>query len=164
MTKVHGKRYAYKFDFQGLAASLNPQPEQHTYAYPDFKHNIYRAHDIHFPQPGGHPYPPITHPGAYPGHQKHPYIPSPPGRSPSYGSHPPPIGGQYPWHPDLASYPHVPALQINQSTSSNQPLPPTSFYNWLRLLQSRFCLVKVHARVVPPYRHRWIVVLTPVSY
>lgn len=24
MTKVHGKRYAYKFDFQGLAAATQP--------------------------------------------------------------------------------------------------------------------------------------------
>lgn len=26
MAKVHGKRYAYKFDFQGIAAALQPQP------------------------------------------------------------------------------------------------------------------------------------------
>ncbi|PAV89674.1 hypothetical protein WR25_16691 [Diploscapter pachys] len=26
MCKVHGKRYAYKFDFQGIAAALQPQP------------------------------------------------------------------------------------------------------------------------------------------
>ena len=27
MTKVHGKRYAYKFDFNGLAATLQPSPD-----------------------------------------------------------------------------------------------------------------------------------------
>lgn len=32
MTKVHGKRYAYKFDFQGLAAATQPASE-HAYKY-----------------------------------------------------------------------------------------------------------------------------------
>ncbi|XP_040156402.1 DNA-binding protein D-ETS-3 isoform X2 [Anopheles arabiensis] len=32
MTKVHGKRYAYKFDFQGLAAATQPQTDP-TYKY-----------------------------------------------------------------------------------------------------------------------------------
>lgn len=26
MTKVHGKRYAYKFDFRGIAQALQPHP------------------------------------------------------------------------------------------------------------------------------------------
>ena len=33
MSKVHGKRYAYKFDFQGLAAATQPTPADPTYKY-----------------------------------------------------------------------------------------------------------------------------------
>jgi len=33
MSKVHGKRYAYKFDFNGLAASLQPAPSDGGYPY-----------------------------------------------------------------------------------------------------------------------------------
>ena len=32
MCKVHGKRYAYKFDFQGIAQALQPQPPHHSSA------------------------------------------------------------------------------------------------------------------------------------
>ncbi|XP_035391577.1 transcriptional regulator ERG isoform X2 [Electrophorus electricus] len=35
MTKVHGKRYAYKFDFHGIAQALQPHPpEASVYKYP----------------------------------------------------------------------------------------------------------------------------------
>lgn len=35
MTKVHGKRYAYKFDFHGIAQALQPHPpESSLYKYP----------------------------------------------------------------------------------------------------------------------------------
>ncbi|XP_051971685.1 transcriptional regulator ERG isoform X3 [Xyrauchen texanus] len=35
MTKVHGKRYAYKFDFHGIARALQPHPpESSMYKYP----------------------------------------------------------------------------------------------------------------------------------
>jgi friend leukemia integration 1 transcription factor len=33
MTKVHGKRYAYKFDFHGLAQACQPSPSDSTAAY-----------------------------------------------------------------------------------------------------------------------------------
>ncbi|KAL1456405.1 hypothetical protein WDU94_001136 [Cyamophila willieti] len=33
MTKVHGKRYAYKFDFQGLAAATQPAAADPAYKY-----------------------------------------------------------------------------------------------------------------------------------
>lgn len=33
MSKVHGKRYAYKFDFQGLAAATQPTPADPAYKY-----------------------------------------------------------------------------------------------------------------------------------
>ncbi|XP_047524793.1 DNA-binding protein D-ETS-3-like isoform X2 [Pieris napi] len=33
MTKVHGKRYAYKFDFQGLAAATQPAATDQAYKY-----------------------------------------------------------------------------------------------------------------------------------
>ncbi|XP_027017397.1 Friend leukemia integration 1 transcription factor isoform X3 [Tachysurus fulvidraco] len=35
MTKVHGKRYAYKFDFHGIAQAMQPHPTESTmYKYP----------------------------------------------------------------------------------------------------------------------------------
>ncbi|KAH3798768.1 uncharacterized protein LOC127838420 [Dreissena polymorpha] len=34
MTKVHGKRYAYKFDFHGLAQAVQPSTEHTAYKYP----------------------------------------------------------------------------------------------------------------------------------
>lgn len=33
MTKVHGKRYAYKFDFNGIAQATQPPPPDHAYKY-----------------------------------------------------------------------------------------------------------------------------------
>ena len=45
MTKVHGKRYAYKFDFQGLAAATQPAAQDPTaYKYQsDFFMSSYHA-------------------------------------------------------------------------------------------------------------------------
>lgn len=124
MTKVHGKRYAYKFDFQGLAATLQPQPDQSSFL-PDYKAGMYRT-DMPFVHPGSHPYHHMAHPGPgfVPHHTK--YLASSHGRSPTYQSHPVTMGGQYPWHQDLPNYPSVPGLA---PPHSNQTLPPTSFYN-----------------------------------
>ena len=47
MTKVHGKRYAYKFDFHGIAQALQPHPpESSMYKYPSYLSYIstYHAH------------------------------------------------------------------------------------------------------------------------
>ncbi|XP_052007941.1 Friend leukemia integration 1 transcription factor-like isoform X3 [Xyrauchen texanus] len=47
MTKVHGKRYAYKFDFYGIARALQPpQPESTIYKYPTDPQYVpsYHAH------------------------------------------------------------------------------------------------------------------------
>ncbi|XP_038657430.1 transcriptional regulator ERG isoform X4 [Scyliorhinus canicula] len=47
MTKVHGKRYAYKFDFHGIAQALQPHPpESSMYKYPtDISYmSSYHAH------------------------------------------------------------------------------------------------------------------------
>ena len=124
MTKVHGKRYAYKFDFQGLAASLHPQPDQ-TPFNPDYKNAMYRS-DVGFPHHGNYPYP-IGPPGSgfVPQHPKHPYISSH-GRSPPYHPHPASIPGQYSWPSDVPNYSPVPALP---PPHTHQALPPTSFYN-----------------------------------
>ena len=126
MTKVHGKRYAYKFDFQGLAASLQPQPDQGPFA-PEYKNAMYR-HEIGFSHHGNHPYHPIAHPGPgfVPHHSKHPYLPSSHGRSPPYQNHHGAVGAPYSWHPDVPAYSSVPAIP---PPHPNQPLPPTSFYN-----------------------------------
>lgn len=52
MTKVHGKRYAYKFDFQGLAAATQPAATDPTaYKYQsDFFMSSYHAGKAHFCQ------------------------------------------------------------------------------------------------------------------
>ncbi|XP_006873142.1 PREDICTED: Friend leukemia integration 1 transcription factor [Chrysochloris asiatica] len=47
MTKVHGKRYAYKFDFHGISQALQPHPSESTiYKYPsDISYmSSYHAH------------------------------------------------------------------------------------------------------------------------
>lgn len=46
MTKVHGKRYAYKFDFQGLAAATQPaatDPTAYKYQSDFFTMSSYHA-------------------------------------------------------------------------------------------------------------------------
>ncbi|CAG7828344.1 unnamed protein product [Allacma fusca] len=55
MTKVHGKRYAYKFDFQGLAAATQPAATDPTaYKYQsDFFMSSYHAGSI-FPSPSSY--------------------------------------------------------------------------------------------------------------
>lgn len=64
MTKVHGKRYAYKFDFHGIAQALQPHPtESSMYKYPsDISYMpSYHAHQqkVNFVSP--HPSPmPVT--------------------------------------------------------------------------------------------------------
>ena len=59
MTKVHGKRYAYKFDFQGLAAATQPAAADPTaYKYQsDFFMSSYHhsAAKLNFMSP--HPIP-----------------------------------------------------------------------------------------------------------
>eukprot|EP00063_Salmo_salar_P043457 XP_014018292.1 PREDICTED: Friend leukemia integration 1 transcription factor-like isoform X4 [Salmo salar] len=64
MTKVHGKRYAYKFDFHGIAQALQPHPtESSMYKYPSDLAYVpsYHAHQqkVNFVSP--HPPPmPVT--------------------------------------------------------------------------------------------------------
>lgn len=52
MTKVHGKRYAYKFDFQGLAAATQPAAADPTaYKYQsDLFMTTYHHHHHHSPK------------------------------------------------------------------------------------------------------------------
>ena len=85
MTKVHGKRYAYKFDFPGLAQSIQPStPEHSAYKYQQdmFMSAAYSSPKLNFmspahapmtttPSPGifaaGNPYPwPATTSGLFP--------------------------------------------------------------------------------------------------
>jgi len=52
MTKVHGKRYAYKFDFQGLAAATQPaaaDPSAYKYQS-DLFMTTYHHHHHHSPK------------------------------------------------------------------------------------------------------------------
>lgn len=58
MTKVHGKRYAYKFDFAGLAQAMQPTPPDHTaYKYqPDMLMSAYSGQKLNFMPP----HPPMT--------------------------------------------------------------------------------------------------------
>nr|XP_039249540.1 uncharacterized protein LOC120327172 isoform X2 [Styela clava] len=125
MTKVHGKRYAYKFDFQGLAASLQPQPDHTPFTY---------SRDMHFMTPGysfASPVPPapmtMHHSRGIPGKG-------------SYRHHPPPALN-YPSHaqgmaPDPQHYSAWSSSGHGMGYSSsslnphpNQPLPQTSYYN-----------------------------------
>ena len=124
MTKVHGKRYAYKFDFQGLAASLQPQPEQSGYSFhQDYKHQIYRQ-DMAYSRAGNHSYHP-TGP-TYTGHSQKQSQLQASTRSPPYQSHGAPGAPQYSWHGDVPNYG---SIQTLHASPSNQSLPPTSFYN-----------------------------------
>ena len=126
MTKVHGKRYAYKFDFQGLAATMQPQPDQSPYSFhSDYKHAVYRG-DV-FNRIAPHPYSTMTPPTA-PGYSaSQAKISSSTGRSPSFQTPAVSGGTQYPWHQgEMTNYTSVSTLQ---TTPSNQSLPPTSFYN-----------------------------------
>ncbi|XP_046549503.1 retroviral integration site protein Fli-1 homolog [Haliotis rubra] len=50
MTKVHGKRYAYKFDFAGLAQAIQPAaPEPSPYRHQDLFLSSYAAPKMNFP-------------------------------------------------------------------------------------------------------------------
>ncbi|XP_043927388.1 transcriptional regulator ERG isoform X3 [Protopterus annectens] len=60
MTKVHGKRYAYKFDFHGIAQALQPHPpESSMYKYPsDLSYmSSYHAHSQKMNFVSSHPTP-----------------------------------------------------------------------------------------------------------
>ncbi|XP_051542138.1 transcriptional regulator Erg-like isoform X1 [Myxocyprinus asiaticus] len=87
MTKVHGKRYAYKFDFHGIAQALQPHPpESSMYKYPtDLSYmSAYHSHPqkMNFVSP--HPQPlPATSPSFF-------AAPSPYWNSPAAGIYPSP--------------------------------------------------------------------------
>lgn len=121
MTKVHGKRYAYKFDFQGLAASLQPQPDHAPYSY---------ARDMHY-MPAGYPYP-----QPMPPQHMHPRGM---GNKAGFRAHAPSAMAAYPPHTTgLPQEPHpyptwssptTPTIGYPGVPHSNQSLPQTSYYN-----------------------------------
>jgi len=47
MTKVHGKRYAYKFDFVGLAQAMQPIPNVATDSYAKYQSDLFGYHNHH---------------------------------------------------------------------------------------------------------------------
>ena len=52
MTKVHGKRYAYKFDFHGLAAATQPAADPTAYKYQgDFFMGYHSSSKLNFMTP-----------------------------------------------------------------------------------------------------------------
>lgn len=122
MTKVHGKRYAYKFDFQGLAASLQPQPDHTPFTY---------SRDMHYMGAAGyafHPLPPPMHHSR--GLSNKPFRPHPPAAL-SYASHSQGLG---PDPQQYSSWPSATGHTMGYSSGpinphSNQPLPQTSYYN-----------------------------------
>ncbi|XP_036392474.1 transcriptional regulator Erg-like [Megalops cyprinoides] len=82
MTKVHGKRYAYKFDFHGIAQALQPHPpDSSVYKYPsDLSYvSSYHPHQqkINFVAPHPPPPLPVNSSGFFPA--PNPYWGSPPG-------------------------------------------------------------------------------------
>ncbi|XP_048389748.1 protein FEV [Stegostoma tigrinum] len=90
MTKVHGKRYAYKFDFHGLAQVCQPSATEHTLY--KFQSNLAHLPFSGIPKlnlvtsnvsPSGFSYWPGSSPALYPGHGLQP----PTHFSPVSGSH-----------------------------------------------------------------------------
>uniref|UniRef100_A0A8C9RU88 ETS transcription factor ERG n=1 Tax=Scleropages formosus TaxID=113540 RepID=A0A8C9RU88_SCLFO len=85
MTKVHGKRYAYKFDFHGIAQALQPHPpEASMYKYPsDLSYvSSYHAHQQKMNFVAPHPQTlPVTSSGFF-------AAPSPYWNSPTGGIYP----------------------------------------------------------------------------
>ncbi|XP_039646239.1 Friend leukemia integration 1 transcription factor isoform X8 [Perca fluviatilis] len=99
MTKVHGKRYAYKFDFHGIAQALQPHPtESSMYKYPSDLAYVpsYHAHQqkVNFVSP---------HPPSMPVTSSNFFGPT----APYWSS---PTGGIYP-NPNVPRHPntHVPS-------------------------------------------------------
>ncbi|KAB1254865.1 Friend leukemia integration 1 transcription factor [Camelus dromedarius] len=99
MTKVHGKRYAYKFDFHGIAQALQPHPtEPSMYKYPSDISYVpsYHAHQqkVNFVPP---------HPSSMPVTSSSFF-----GATPQYWTSP--TGGIYP-SPNVPRHPntHVPS-------------------------------------------------------
>uniref|UniRef100_A0A3P8YQJ8 Fli-1 proto-oncogene, ETS transcription factor a n=1 Tax=Esox lucius TaxID=8010 RepID=A0A3P8YQJ8_ESOLU len=99
MTKVHGKRYAYKFDFHGIAQALQPHPtESSMYKYPSDLAYVpsYHAHQqkVNFVTP---------HPSSMPVTSSNFFGPT----APYWSS---PTGGIYP-NPSVPRHPnsHVPS-------------------------------------------------------
>uniref|UniRef100_A0A8C4Q8C0 Fli-1 proto-oncogene, ETS transcription factor n=1 Tax=Eptatretus burgeri TaxID=7764 RepID=A0A8C4Q8C0_EPTBU len=98
MTKVHGKRYAYKFDFHGITQALQPHPTETTmYKYPgDFSYmQPYHTHQqkLNFISPHPPPAMPTSSPGFFSGSNHY------------WGT---PAGGVYPGAPRHAST-HMPS-------------------------------------------------------
>ncbi|XP_014673650.1 PREDICTED: transcriptional regulator ERG homolog [Priapulus caudatus] len=64
MTKVHGKRYAYKYDFQGLAQACQPQNNDHSASY-KYQSEYYGLSNYHAATKlqSYFSHPPITPPG-----------------------------------------------------------------------------------------------------
>ncbi|XP_059172337.1 transcriptional regulator ERG homolog isoform X2 [Physella acuta] len=112
MTKVHGKRYAYKFDFAGLAQAMQPStadPSAYKYQQ-DFLMSSYQYHHHHHHHPHNqklnylNPHSPISNsapPSLFPPHTG--YWPGSPGSN-LYHNHPmpthhghmaPPLGPYY---------------------------------------------------------------------
>ncbi|XP_065120905.1 transcriptional regulator ERG isoform X2 [Paramisgurnus dabryanus] len=86
MTKVHGKRYAYKFDFHGIAQALQPHPpESSVYKYPtDLPYvSSYHHQKINFMSPHHQTMPVVTSSGFF-------AAPSPYWSSPAAGIYPGP--------------------------------------------------------------------------
>ncbi|CAL1529339.1 unnamed protein product [Lymnaea stagnalis] len=117
MTKVHGKRYAYKFDFAGLAQAMQPSstdPSAYKYQQ-DFLMSSYQYHHHHHHHPHNqklnylNPHSPITNsapPGLFPSPTG--YWPGSPGSNlyhnipnhpmPTHPGHmAPPLGPYYPY-------------------------------------------------------------------
>lgn len=67
MTKVHGKRYAYKFDFAGLAQAMQPTaPDHSAYKYQqDMFLSAYSSPKLNFISPTHGPIPSAPSPGIF---------------------------------------------------------------------------------------------------
>lgn len=159
MTKVHGKRYAYKFDFHGLMAACQAQaqPEAGTMmAYSKYHHHAHLAHVSSHPSTY-HPYHshPHLHAGASPYNTIVPDLatssagsPVVPGEDPSSsgaskvitaaGSSPASSSNASPMNSNHVSpilYNYWPYSPQPPPPAAFDPRPPPSFWNkWRRLL------------------------------
>ncbi|KAI8790353.1 transcriptional regulator ERG [Biomphalaria glabrata] len=120
MTKVHGKRYAYKFDFAGLAQALQPSaPPAEAYPHPYMHSDWFMHHGYQTPPPSVNftsspyhhqPVPQVPHgflspssnPGSYYHHHCHHHH-----WSAGSGG----LGVHHPSHPAPATLPHHASAQ-----------------------------------------------------
>jgi len=103
MTKVHGKRYAYKFDFAGLAHAMQPQSStENAYINYQYHQDLLMQASYHSNLIGGHPGSLTTGQGLFSAARSNQYWPSTNAYGSQYTSASGPVVPQ-PHHPVMAN-------------------------------------------------------------